>query len=56
MVSLGETFRPGSKAWADLLDRGTFTELQKKLLPKLRGPFPDSLIDELVSSWPIHPD
>lgn len=47
--SLGEAFRGESKAWADLLDRGTFRELQKKILPKLRSLFPESLIDELVS-------
>lgn len=47
--SIGEAFRAESKTWADLLDRGSFTDLQKKLLPKMRPLFPDTLIDELVS-------
>lgn len=47
--SVGEAFRRESKTWADLLDRGTFTDLQKKLLPRLKEWFPDSLLDELVS-------
>jgi hypothetical protein len=49
VVLSGEAFREESKTWADLLDRGTFTDVQKKLLPKLGQWFPDSLIDELVS-------
>lgn len=47
--SVGEAFRSESKTWADLLDRGTFIDLQKKLVPRLRQTFHDSVVDEIVS-------